>query len=64
MSGQIPTEIKDTARHNTRFSINRANDTQGLMPLISTNSSISIPHSGSFFLQRQMAAPPQVLEYF
>ena len=34
------------------------------MPLTSTNPSISIPHSGSFFLQRQMAASLQVLEHF
>ena len=48
----------------TRFSINRANNTQGSMPLTSTNPSISIPHSGSFFLRRQMAVSPQVFEHF
>ena len=49
---------------NTRFSINRANITQGSMPLTSINPFISIPHSGSFFLRRQMAACPQVFEHF
>ena len=49
---------------NTRFSINPANNTQGLMPLTSTNPSISISHSGSFFLRRQVAALPQVFEHF
>ena len=49
---------------NTRFSINRTNNTQGSMPLTSTNPSISIPHSGSFFLGRQTAASPQVFEHF
>ena len=32
---------------NTCFSINRANNTQGSMPLTSANPSMSIPHSGS-----------------
>ena len=49
---------------NTRFSTNRANNTQGSMPLTPTNPSISIPHSGSFFLRRQMAASLQVFEHF
>ena len=49
---------------NTHFSINRVNNTQSLMPLTSTNSSTSIPHSGSLFLQKQMAASPQVFENF
>ena len=35
---------------NTRFSINQANNTQVLMPLTSSNPSISKLYSGSFFL--------------
>ena len=34
------------------------------MPLTYTNPSISIPHSGSFFLRGQMAASLQVFEHF
>ena len=35
------------------------NNTQGSMPVTSTNSSIYLPHSGSFFLRRQMSASPE-----
>ena len=48
---------------NTPFSINRANNTQGSMPLTSTNLSIFIMHSGSFFLRRQMSPSLQVFEH-
>ena len=49
---------------NTHFSINQANNTKGSIPLTSTDPSISIPHSESFLLRRQMAASPQVVEHF
>ena len=49
---------------NTRFSISRAKNTQDSMPLTSTNPSISIVHSRSFFLRRQIAVYLQVFEHF